>query len=88
MRHVTSWRHGIPLPSQRFAQAAGFPKFLGRITQHLLKNIKESIHVMAGVFELDLGETRDNPEDISEDDELEITDEHIEVRSHIGVTAP
>ena len=44
--------------------------------------------MMAGVFELDLGETRDNPEDISEDDELEITDEHIEVRSHIGVTAP
>ncbi len=35
---------------------------------------------MAGVFELDLGETRENPEDISEDDELEITDEHIEVR--------
>ena len=40
---------------------------------------------MAGVFELDLEETRDNPEDISEDDELEITDEHIEVRSHIVV---
>ncbi len=38
---------------------------------------------MAGVFELDLGETRDNPEDFSDEDALEITDEHIEVRSHI-----
>ncbi len=40
---------------------------------------------MAGVFELDLGETRDNPEDISEEDELEITDEHIEVKVAILV---